>query len=139
MHRKIYANSTPFVWSNKNCKKCRLLYWIKAFFTCSEVPFPFNNSYFLTQIPTNKWRVIRLEMHTFMLNYFFSLWWNKQQLKLVKVFLDIFSCLPLSLPNWLHMKMFINDYWLFFIHKRCVTNSQIQVHFNKRSIYSTHD
>ena len=28
---------------------------------------------------------------------------------------------------------FINEYWLFLIQKRCVTYSQIQVYFNKRS------
>ena len=86
LHQKIYANSTPFVWSNKNCNKCRLFYWIKAFFACLEVPFPFNTSYFLTQIPTNKWRVIKLEMNTFILNYFFSLWWNKKQLNFLTFF-----------------------------------------------------
>ena len=37
------------------------------------------------------------------------------------------------------MKIFINNYWLFFIQKRCVTYSQIQVYFNKRSFYPTND
>ena len=133
LHLKIYANSTDFVWPNKDCKQISSSLTKKGIFCLLGSSIPFNDSnFFHPNIHKwiDEWMGLKF-IHLCKIIYLLMMKWKTT---LVRIFLClILDISPRKKHIWLHLKIFIKDYLLFFIPKRCVTYSQIQVHFNKRS------